>query len=269
MNRPALVVGAGSLVSNILEKLMTMQKMVTPQQAQQGAEEDASLVQYRRPHDQGESWTLDRAPLRRSASRSVIVNLGCSSCTCVMAGSQILLADGTTKAVESFTGGEKVRTLSGVATSVGLEVTQLGATRRIIELDAGDGDPLYVSDEHLMWTRHSDGQQWWGTYNFHQYWFETQLGTGTPLEQAPKMLRWDLKNEHAHIDGWKRVRPTFCYLVPETPLYHVLVDNGGSYIANGFVITSHCTDDMVEGVNWQGIDVPQRALPEFKLPASV
>lgn len=249
---------------------MKTQKGVVPQQAQQGDRDDASMIQYRKPADENSGWAIDRAPLRRGVPRSVIVSLGCTSnCTCVMAGSQILLADGTTKAVESFVGGEQVHTLMGVASVTGLEVTQLGATRRIIELDGGDGDSLYLSDEHLLWSRDEEGKQWWGTYNFHQYWFETQLGTGSVLKQPPSMLRWDLQNEHAHVDGWKRVRPVFCYLPPETPLYHVRVDKGGSYIANGFVVVSHCTDEKVAGANWQGLELPEQQLPEFKLPVGV
>ncbi|VVE90710.1 hypothetical protein [Pandoraea bronchicola] len=251
---------------------MKTQNGVVAQQAQQGNHDEVSMVQYRKPVDGDGGWGIHKAPLRRNVAGTVIVNLGCSGgggVCCVMAGTQVLLADGTTKAVESFVGGERVRTLMGEATVKELEITSLGANRRIIELDAGDGDPLYVSDEHSLWSRSGDGVQWWGTYNFHQYWYETQVGTGSVLENPPTMMRWDIPNEHAHVDGWKRIRPTFCYLAPETPLYHLAVDQGGSYIANGFVVISHCTDELVEGANWEGIELPEQQLPEFKLPVGV
>ena len=50
------------------------------------------------------------------------------------------------------------------------------------------------------------------------------------------------------------MRPVFTLLSPETPVYHLAVDQGGSYIANGFVVISHCHDSDVAGAAWNGIE---------------
>lgn len=220
-------------------------------------EQNLSRIMCRVPKEgtslaQAPSWSIQKIPVRQQLQDALLTQLGSGGC-CVMAGSLITLADGSTQAIESFVGGEKVRTLSGLATVQALEIVQLGVTRRMIELDAGQGESLYITDDHPLWTELPNGQQWWGTYNFNHYLYEKETGQGSFLVRDAVPLRFDLQNKHAHVLGWKQVRPTFCQLPPQTPVYHLAVDRGGSYIANGFVITSHCRDEDAAGVNWQGL----------------
>ncbi|WDZ98135.1 hypothetical protein Herbaro_10225 [Herbaspirillum sp. WKF16] len=200
------------------------------------------------------SWSVTRLPVERSFDASV-ASLGCDSGSCVLAGTPVLLADGTTKAIETFTGGEMVRTLSGVSRVRALENPRLGVTRRIIELCVGNEAPLMISDEHAMWMRfEQDGLQteWWGVYNFNHYLVEKENGIGVRLQRDAKPLRFDVPQTHAHIDGWKHVQPIYHMMHPDTPLYHLDVEEGGSYIAGGFVISSHAVDRDGEGVRWTG-----------------
>ena len=200
------------------------------------------------------TWQIKHELLKADADLASD-GLGCDSCACCfMPGTLVLLADGSRRAIESFRGGEQVLTLSGMATVQSLERVQLGYTRRIIELDSGNDKPLLMSDDHTLWTRASDGRQWWGTYNFSHYLFERHSGLGPKLDTQPLALRFDLVNEHAHITGWRKLRPIFHALPTQTEIYHLKVDQGGSYIADGYVVGSYCRDEDVAGANWAGIN---------------
>jgi hypothetical protein len=210
------------------------------------------------------NWSVTRLPVERNFDASV-ASLGCSSGSCVLAGTQVLLADGTTKAIETFVGGEIVRTLTGVSKVLALETPKLGVTRRIIELSAGNNEPLMISDEHAMWMRFEQNgvvSEWWGVYNFNHYLVEKENGYGVRLQRDAKPLRFDVPQTHAHIDGWRHVQPIYHMMHPDTPLYHLDVEEGGSYIAGGFVISSHAADCDGEGVRWQGTSI-QAAADDF------
>jgi hypothetical protein len=210
-----------------------------------------------KPQAVNKPWAVTKTPVKRSIPDRFLADLGSSSSdpyTCVMAGSAIMLASGETKAIESFQGGEQVMTLSGVAKVVRLETTFLGTSRRIIELCGNEDEcPLYLSDDHPLWTRFSADDEWWGTYNYNHYLFEKSVGAGSNLKRDAVVLRPDITYFHAHVEGWKRGRPTYFNLPADTPLYHLAVDSGASYIANGFVVISHCTDEDVKGVTWRGL----------------
>ncbi|RKP48430.1 hypothetical protein [Trinickia fusca] len=211
-------------------------------------------ILYRPSTQAGASWEIVREPVQRRMSQSPIVNLGSGgNCSCVLAGTPILMADGTTRAVETFVGGEKVRNLGGVGTVVAIDRPTLGVTRRIIELINARGESLLISDEHSLWTRFGEGEQakeWWGTYNFSHYFMERSLGNGLMTTRDAEPLRFDLPNQHATIDGWHSVQPIYHVMSPDTPIYHLIVDVGGSYIAGGFLISSHATDADCEGARW-------------------
>lgn len=204
-------------------------------------------------------WSIKRAPLKREVSQHLIRNLGSISGCCVMAGTLVTMADGSTKTIESFKGGEKVLTLGGTGVVTKLEIVKLGVTRRMLELDPGDGESLYITDDHPIWTNFGNGDEWWGTYNFNHYLFEKETGSGSHLKRDATPLRFDLQNTHAHISGWKKIRPVFCQLSPETPVYQIALDTGGSYIGNDFVIISHAQDEDGIGVQWKGIKLPMNS----------
>jgi hypothetical protein len=212
--------------------------------------DQVSLIGSRKPKNG--QWTILRAPTRRELTENFTTELGCQI-TCVMAGTLVKLADGSVQSIESFVGGEKVMTLSGVATVKKLETTKLGLTRRIIELDSGNGDPLFITNDHPVWTMTTEGEQYWGTYNYNHYVVEKSIGAGVKFKKDAIALRFDIENKHAHVDGWKSVRPYFHDLPTHTPLYHLALDTGGSYIANDFVICSHATDADSLNVDWQGL----------------
>ncbi len=223
----------------------------------------AELNIFYRPSPQTvASWSVSRLPVQAHFDTAV-ASLGCDACSCVLAGTPILLADGTTKAIETMVAGDVVRTLSGVSRIRGVERLRLGVTRRVIEMRSGAQPPLMISDEHAMWTRFGkDGMhsEWWGVYNFNHYLVEKENGQGVKLERDALPLRFDVPQTHAHIDGWKHVQPIYHMMHPDTPLYHLDVETGGSYIAGGFVVSSHACDRDGENVRWQGVDAASREL---------
>lgn len=216
---------------------------------------EQGTILYRPPAESKERWEIVREPVRRRITQSPIVNLGSGgNCSCVLEGTQILLADGSTRAIETFSGGERVRNLGGVGTVIAIDRITLGVTRRVIELANARGESLFISDEHSLWTRFgvdADAEEWWGTYNFSHYFMERCRGEGFRTTRDASPLRFDVPNEHATIDGWHRVQPIYHIMAPETPLFHLIVDVGGSYIADGFVISSHPTDADSEGAHWE------------------
>lgn len=224
--------------------------------AQQVDSRDESTILYRSPAATKGAWEITRLPVQRSLMHSPVMNLGSSShnCSCVLGDTPILLADGSTRAIAEFVGGEQVRNLGGVGTVVGVTQVQLGYTRRIIELVGSHGESLFVSDEHPFWVRFEEQgqtQEWWGVYNFSHYHMERcAKGYDTATTRDPRVLRFDIPNTHATIDGWRHVQPIFHMMSPDTPIYDLEVDVGSSYIANGFLIRGNPTATDSVGAHW-------------------
>lgn len=199
-------------------------------------------------------WSIEIGQRQPFRPESAVANLGCDNCCCFLVDTPILLADGSTKCIDGFSGGEKVRTLTGTATVERLEIVRLGLTRRVVELVGPDGESLYMTDDHPLWTRFAE-DEWWGTYNFNHYLYEKTVGGGSFLERDALPLLFDRENLHAHVRGWHATRPLYHQAPPETPVYHLALDRGGSYVAGGFVVISHCRDEDVAGAQWRGLDL--------------
>ncbi|WP_147426650.1 hypothetical protein [Trinickia fusca] len=188
-----------------------------------------------------------------SATRAGIQG-GAAHCHCVMAGTAIEMADGSTQPIECFEGGERVRTLTGDARVMAVHRATLGVTRRVIEMKGSYGRSLFISDDHPFWTHFEDDgvqMQWWGTYNFSHYLVDKCSDARATCEIDAQVLRFDVPNTHATVDGWRHVRPIYHAMSPDTPLFHLQVDAGGSYIAEGFVVSSYADDDECLGMRWE------------------
>ncbi|RKP52533.1 hypothetical protein [Trinickia fusca] len=230
---------------------MAVQQQIS---AQSGVAQQETFIRYRAPMD-ASGWEITREPVQRRMTQSPIINLGSGGHgSCVLAGTPILMADGSTRSIETFVGGEKVRTLSGVGTVTAVERVKLGVTRRIIELARPNAESLFLSDEHALWTRNEAGgaaQEWWGTYNFSHWFWEKSIGIASQTTRDAHALRFDIPNLHATVDGWHAVQPIYHVMPIDTPLFDLIVDVGGSYIAGGFVLSSRATDADCEGVSWK------------------
>ncbi|QNB08819.1 hypothetical protein G5S34_20045 [Herbaspirillum frisingense] len=219
-------------------------------------------ILYRPPINSEDLWDIAVDRVKMTPSQEPVINLGsacnCTDCaSCVLAGTMVLMADGSTRAVETFVGGEMVRTMSGVSRVMNVEKIVLGVTRRVLEMRVGNQPPLFISDEHPFWTRfegENGPYEWWGVYNFNHYLVEKANGVGVNLQRDAIPLRFDIPQTHAHVDGWRHVQPIYHAMRPDTPVYNLAVEDGGSYICNGFVISSHTADRHAIGVQWKGLN---------------
>ena len=178
---------------------------------------------------------------------------------CFLYGSLILMANRTWKPIQDVIIGDLVMTLTGVGKVLKTPKYTLGYGRSIVALNTIDKKKkIMMSDDHSVWTMFED-KQWWGTYNYSHYLWEmnnvdNNNGEGPQLEEHSKSLIRGKYYLHATDEGFM---PSFIEYHPEygpeTSLYHLIVDKG-SYIVDGFVMSSSPKDEFYKDVDWKGID---------------
>jgi hypothetical protein len=115
-----------------------------------------------------------------------------------VAGTPVLMADGTWKAVELVQVGDFVMTTEGPAEVWDYEYPVLGS-RRLMRFE-GDESGLAWSEEHPVWARR-DGKQWWWTAGLEAYLHEVAVGRASGLLDNRSMMAGDEGVEFAHIDA--------------------------------------------------------------------
>lgn len=165
----------------------------------------------------------------------------CAICgTCLMAGSKILLTDGTQKNIEEIQKGDKVATLYGDGLVTNTRITRLGSTRFIMSI----GD-LYLSNDHRIWVRKGN-YEGWGTYNLNHYKNVVKPDLKYEIDDP---IELDGACEIAGVYGWTNVTPLMQFHYgPDTDIYQLEVDHG-SYFANGFAVVAQCPSKPKE-VKW-------------------
>lgn len=221
----------------------------------EGAE---SYVLVRQPgSDASQGWSVTARPYRQRAASDLLDDMS-SQATCLLAGNRVLMADGSTCPIEHVRAGDRVMTMSGVATVRRTETTTLGMTRRVIELRGQADECLLLSDDHPLWVarRNADGAtvESWGTYNLNHVLFEMRNMTGYALKTTPVPLSFDLPEQLAHVNGWLHLRPIYHHMEPSTVLHHLVVEGGFSFIAEGFAVFSHCAEAQGPAAPWSGLN---------------
>ncbi|GAB3645226.1 hypothetical protein [Ramlibacter alkalitolerans] len=210
--------------------------------------------------DAEEGWSVTRRPYREPISNEMFRDTASdwSPSTCLLAGNRVLLADGSSKAIETIRAGETVMTMSGPKLVEKTEATTLGLTRRVLEIRGLGDEALFLSSDHPLWVSRRDKEgrrkEWWGTYNIHHVLYEMHNGTGLEFQELPFILNFDLPEQVAHASGWLHVRPIFHDLPPSTELFHLVVQDGFSYVAEGFPVLSHCRDQQGPASPWAGLE---------------
>lgn len=182
---------------------------------------------------------------------------GDASCTCVPAGTLILMEDFSQKKIEEIQIGEKVIGLDNKPHTVTqLDLTHLGG-RSLLKFTDGS---LRWSEEHLMWTKFKDGHEYWGTWGMGQYLRELEM---PPTEYPAYGLRKRLPDlcyqpntQFAHVDGWRTQNVVVDHSgYNEMLLYNLVTDGHGSMIANGYVIGAFVSDENYDfnAVKWEGL----------------
>jgi hypothetical protein len=192
--------------------------------------------------------------------------LDCSNCSacgdgCFVKGSKIFMADGREIAIEDVKVGDQVYTLTGKGIVLKTPRYTLGVGRNIVDVSTEDGKrTITMSDDHSLWTKFGE-IQWWGTYNFSHYLYEMSNvqnndGEGPQLKEHSRILVRGRPYMHATDLGFKQCTVSYAEsskYTPDTELYHLIVDTG-SYIVNGFVVSSSPKDEYYANANWKGLN---------------
>ena len=168
--------------------------------------------------------------------------------SCFTGDSLVTMADGSYKRIDQIAVGEQVRTAVGIATVTQIDLPKLGDRPLVVMADG----KCKTSAEHSLWSRNpSNGQQWWATRDIEQWRYEAANGFGPsfaghePFDLTDQEgLLWDF----ATSDGWQKTT-WFKQPAPEdTQLYHLLLDEGGSYFVDDYLVSSIADTG---GVDWE------------------
>lgn len=170
------------------------------------------------------------------------------SSSCFVAGSLVTMADGSLRAIETIEVGERVRTAVGIAAVTELYLPILGE-RTLYAMADGK---CRTSGEHSLWSRDpATGEQWWATRDMEQWRLEGITGDGPnfnghepfDLTHAEGSV-WGFATELGWIDTTWHAVPA----APDTQLYHLLLETGGSYFVDGYLVSSIADTG---GVDWE------------------
>jgi len=173
----------------------------------------------------------------------------CNSCgSCFAAGTQIRMADGTDKNIEDVKVGDVVLTSHGVDVVREMWLPIL-ANRPLIQMKGGRAR---VSSDHPFWSRDPvTKRQFWCTRDFEEWLRDVKFSIGSwfgehalPFDLSGKTEQvWD----YATLDGFEQTTWEFVEGHYNLPLYHLLLENHGSYFADGFLV---CSQADKCGVDW-------------------
>lgn len=167
--------------------------------------------------------------------------------SCFIAGSMVTMWDGSLKPIEQVAVGDRVKTAVGVSVVTDIDLPPLGDRPLYAFMD----DKCVTSGEHSLWSRDPNTKdQWWSTRDMVQWQLEADTGFGPDFERKPFDLTdmegkvWEFATETGWIaTQWKRVDAS-----PETQLYHLLLEEGGSYYVDGYLVSSMADSG---GVDWE------------------
>lgn len=166
------------------------------------------------------------------------------STSCFEAGCLVTMADGSHKAIEEVAVGDFVRTAVGISRVSDLWLPKL-KNRTLYRMSDGKAG---TSAEHCFWSRDPVTlEQWWATRDLDEYRIEAESGTGPnfdvdPFDLTHRESYWDFATEN----GWKRTNWYAVDADPETQLYHLLLDTGGSYFVDGYLVSSMASEYDVD-----------------------
>ncbi len=178
-----------------------------------------------------------------------------SNCSCFIAGTRILMANGMWKSIETITAGEYVQGINGINPVLGTQRAVLGPSRCIWTFR---DKSIYFSGEHLFWVKKKD-KEFFGVADMTQHLLEKDVELcpqfeGLTLKQD--VICIDRPVEYAVIDGWKTDRPVIAREYGNnTPLYELVLGGTHTMIANGYVVGGNVHDDDFDydSVHWNGL----------------
>lgn len=147
---------------------------------------------------------------------------------CFVAGSMVLMANGSWKEVEKVQAGDRVMGPSGPVGVERLHVATVGTERSLLSFKE-DAGHIWTSD-HPHWTRQGDQQGWWSGQP--DYLREAMAIALIPGVNPRSILTGDA--EFAHMDGFLKRTPVQYSADPNTKVYVPVVE-GSPIIVNGYL----------------------------------
>lgn len=170
-------------------------------------------------------------------------------CTCFVAGSLVLMEDGTLKKIESVEVGDKVIGLNGVVNTVVSLVR--GTAKTMGNIVNSKGKSLTFTNGHNFWVK-DEGKEFWGTNNL-----EIHLKNKRPEEISymPLNIR-DKEVLYATTDGWELNKVVETVYDNEVDVFNLNVNGTHSYIVNDYVVAGKAgeySDIDWSEIKWGGI----------------
>jgi hypothetical protein len=173
--------------------------------------------------------------------------------TCFVAGSLVLMADMSWKAIETITVGEWMWSVNGPVQCVEEHVTRLGARQMITFADQS----LFWSDEHAFWTRDMLGAEWWWSYNADTWRQEVNDGAIGGLLDNYSIRTGEIAISYAHIDGWKLQKSQIAVgdFNEYTPLF-LPATHGAPIVVNGYLVGACVNEKNFDyaSIKWSAVD---------------
>ena len=173
--------------------------------------------------------------------------------TCLSLDTLITMWDGTKKAVQDIVIGDMLKTLTGVqGRVVRIEKPLLSPARRMIRMYHEDMTYLRISDDHDMWVN-ENGIEQWGTYNYNWWLYEARLAGEDHVPALPLIPFKNYKFGTSY--GWVETQCQWEHEQdPNEVIYNIIIDQGGGFIANDFVVISEgCSNEDIANMKWNGL----------------
>jgi hypothetical protein len=183
-------------------------------------------------------------------------NCNCSgNCggSCFIAGTLVLMADGSLKPIEEVQVGEQVAGLDGINRVVDLYQPVLGNYRSMYTFTTRD---LFFTAEHPFWVRTSEGENW-GVHAYSEYLYEKRYThvnpDGTYFGPTRDPYAMTEPTEHAHMRGWLTKKAVVDRSFgDDTRLYQLITDGSHSFLANGYLVSGRTRNDYpYESARWE------------------
>lgn len=178
-------------------------------------------------------------------------NCDCNcNCSCFPAGSMVLMADGSWKAIELIEVGEKLQGATGINTVYEAYKPKLGS-RRLFSFENGS---LIWSEEHPFWVKRGKEQFLWTVGK--ECWKESVI---IGLKDNEEIWTSEKQEEEfAHLSGWKKHTPVEVLgdlVNPKLQLYQPRVDGDHMIIVNGYLVSGGTNgfDFDYRTIQWAGL----------------
>lgn len=177
---------------------------------------------------------------------SYIKNGSTGPATCYLAGSLVMMADGSWKEIQNVVAGDMLMTPVGPKECKYLHTTLLGPCRQVMTFEEDPSLGMVV--DHLLWSRQEGRQNWW-CGDIPQLHREILSGFGTNRKNINDFFEGEV--EYAHISGFvKRTPKPLPDVHPETMVYLPCLD-GPPGIVNGYLTTFFINEEQFD---YQSLD---------------